>query len=66
MLLDELKLSETTKLIEFKSLKKMLAGDQDQDPDKKRSQSTRRNKSVYTGMYRKVIEEIDRDELPEY
>jgi hypothetical protein len=54
-MLDQLKMSETTKIAEFKNLKKVLY------EDKPQPQSSRRNKSVYTGMFRKVIDEIDNE-----
>lgn len=58
MLLDQLKMSETTKIAEFRNLKKVLYDDEKQT----QPNSSRRNKSVYTGMFRKVIDEIDNEQ----
>lgn len=61
-MLDELKMSETAKITEFRNLQQLLSPNPEQSQSRS-NVSTRRNKSVYTGMFRKIIEEIDRKDL---
>jgi hypothetical protein len=60
--LDELKMSEIVKITEFRNLHNLL-NPEHQSVNNNSNGNNRRNKSVYTGMFRKVIEEIDKKDL---